>query len=130
MPAPLGPITARSSFSLNSRLTSCRALTPPKESEKFQDPEFQNYAERTIKNDLPSHIIPHIYWLEKDIFCPFQILFREWLHTLCVFPFLNKIEGDEILYMILINNYLVMLLNILNLTPLAEKLEIDLGELI
>lgn len=69
----------------------------PKAEGKFSDIEYQHYACRTIRNELPSHIIPHIFWLDKAFVAKFQEIYREWLNYLCVNPFLENVPAEYII---------------------------------
>jgi hypothetical protein len=49
---------------------------------RFANPAFRQFAEKTISNQLPAHLFPHIYWLDQEQIHQIDNLYRPWLTAL------------------------------------------------
>ena len=49
---------------------------------RFANPAFRHFAEKTIANQLPAHLLPHIYWLDVAAMSEFDACYQPWLATL------------------------------------------------
>lgn len=48
--------------------------------------EFRRFAERTIREELPAHILCKICWVKKDVYDSFEIAYVNWLEDNYVIP--------------------------------------------
>ncbi len=46
---------------------------------RFTDPDFRAYAEKTIRKEIPAHILIDIYWLDQERLYEFQEAYKPWL---------------------------------------------------
>lgn len=49
---------------------------------RFSNPAFQQYAEKIICNNLPSHLFSNIYWVEHHDMSVFETLYQDWITLL------------------------------------------------
>ena len=49
---------------------------------RFNDPEFREFMETTIRRETPAHILPRICWLDTCQMQVFEEAYRDWLDTL------------------------------------------------
>ncbi|WP_323816529.1 hypothetical protein [Cellvibrio sp. NN19] len=49
---------------------------------RFSNPAFRHFAEKTIANQLPAHLFPHIYWLDLANMQAFEEVYKPWLESL------------------------------------------------
>ncbi len=59
----------------------CVTLIFPGWSKKLAQPEFRMYAERVIRSEIPAHIFPEIYWLDRSTFEKFEDTYLDWLNV-------------------------------------------------
>ncbi len=51
----------------------------PQEPERFANPGFKHFIERTIREETPAHLTPYVHWLGPDDWTAFQSAYQEWL---------------------------------------------------
>ncbi len=49
---------------------------------RFNNPQFREYMETTLRRETPAHILPRICWLETCQMRAFESAYRRWLETL------------------------------------------------
>ncbi len=49
---------------------------------RFNDPQFREYMETTLRRETPAHILPRICWLDTCQMRVFEAAYRRWLETL------------------------------------------------
>ncbi|MCE3253871.1 MAG: hypothetical protein K0Q67_2891 [Cellvibrio sp.] len=82
-----GPATETSATetpaSLDDEFLHCRlSFIFPLWTARFANPAFRQFAEKTIANQLPAHLFPHVYWLSLEEMSDFENLYQPWLHYL------------------------------------------------
>jgi hypothetical protein len=50
--------------------------------ERFNNPEFREFMENTLKSEAPAHILPRICWLNTCQMSAFEKAYNRWLKTL------------------------------------------------
>lgn len=48
---------------------------------RFQESEFQTLLRNVLADELPAHIMPHIFFLDRETLNKFENLYRTWLET-------------------------------------------------
>ena len=51
----------------------------PAWSERFQEMKFRRFVERTLRLEMPAHILPRICWVDSESMARFENAFRQWL---------------------------------------------------
>ncbi len=46
---------------------------------RTQDPTFKTFAERTIREETPAHLVINIHWLDRDRMTNFETAYQTWL---------------------------------------------------
>jgi hypothetical protein len=80
----LRPRSSRASEALVSDdFYHCRlSFIFPNWTARFANPAFRQFAEKTIANQLPAHLLPQIYWLDVDAMTEFDAYYQPWLKAL------------------------------------------------
>ena len=69
------------------------ALRTPTTPDRFADPEFRRHAERTIQQSSPAHLMPTIYWVDRQLsgtpasaasFDSFEQRYFDWLDAVLI----------------------------------------------
>jgi hypothetical protein len=76
-------------FSLPRRTAPTTPVTP----DRFRDPEFRNHAERAIQQACPAHLMPTVYWVDRQAagsptavasFDTWEQRYFDWLDTVLI----------------------------------------------
>lgn len=46
---------------------------------RFRDPDFRRFAEDTIRQETPAHLLPRICWVDADTMAALQGAYRDWI---------------------------------------------------
>ncbi|MBX9899813.1 MAG: hypothetical protein K2Y28_03430 [Burkholderiaceae bacterium] len=49
---------------------------------RFNDPEFRSFAEETVRENCPAHLLPEFYWLDFDELTAFDLAHEQWCDDL------------------------------------------------
>lgn len=61
----------------------CRvSVVFPKWTARFANPAFRQFAEKTIANHFPAHVLPQVYWLNNRELHSFETCYKTWLEAL------------------------------------------------
>ena len=58
------------------------SLVFPRWSARFSNPAFRQFAEKTIANQCPAHLLPQIYWVDLDALRHFETVYLAWREQL------------------------------------------------
>ncbi len=60
---------------------SCRIhIILPAYGSRFQSMDFRRFAEETIREETPAHILPKICWISKEDMAIFEKAYRDWIY--------------------------------------------------
>lgn len=61
---------------------SCRiSIILPAWPERFADIDFRRFAEKTIRQETPAHILPKICWVDRAQMAGFEKVYKRWLQA-------------------------------------------------
>lgn len=46
---------------------------------RFQDPDFRDFVEHTIRQEVPAHLLPKVCWVGSDHMARFEGAYRDWI---------------------------------------------------
>ena len=67
---------------------------------RFRDPTFKHMLEKTIYMETPSHVYPHVYWLDHTQMKQFEEAYKLWI---------EELTGTEIPNTEILNNLILVL---------------------
>ena len=55
------------------------SIIMPAYSPRFFNMDFRHYAERVMREEMPSHLMPKICWISNEQLREFEDIYRQWL---------------------------------------------------
>lgn len=57
--------------------------------------EFREYAERTVRSEIPAHIVSDIYWVNNEAMNDFEFVYENWLALKAILEPIDKNQRDD-----------------------------------
>ena len=62
---------------------------------RFNDPEFRSFAEETVRENCPAHLLPEFYWLDFDELAAFELAHEQWRDDLRKSAMTQHLRGHQ-----------------------------------
>lgn len=88
---------------------------------RFGNMDFRRFAEQTIREETPAHILPKICWIDKEAMAAFEKLYRDWIYLKSGREFAQRKEKLEA--------FIEKLFSVKNVYPAQSLQDCTAGEL-